>query len=158
MTNRHPESQILATVRKILLVTSVASMAGAAVELILLNHLTPLLQLIPVMLIALGLGSLLWYGISRNTTSMRIFQGTMFLCVISGFLGIVVHIAFSAADATKKDKTLHGMNLLHAALTGVAPALAPGTMIEIGLVGLAYTYRHPVLEDAALNESPVEGK
>ena len=31
-------------------------------------------------------------------------------------------------------------------LRGATPALAPGAMVQLGLLGLAFTFRHPVLE------------
>jgi hypothetical protein len=148
MPNKSSESGILSIIRGILLVSSVISLIGIGVELVILNHLNPILQLIPVFLIVLGLGSIIWYAISRNGKSMRIFQGTMALCVISGLIGIFLHVAFSASEASKKDKTLHGMQLFQAAIKGIAPPLAPGAMIQLGLIGLAYTYRHPAMDDA----------
>ena len=30
-------------------------------------------------------------------------------------------------------------------VSGATPTLAPGAMVELGLLGLAYTYRHPAL-------------
>jgi hypothetical protein len=40
---------------------------------------------------------------------------------------------------------MKGMDLLSKAMTGAAPALAPGAMIQLGLLGLVYTFRHPAL-------------
>jgi hypothetical protein len=48
---------------------------------------------------------------------------------------------------------LAGFELVRESLSGATPALAPGTMIQLGLIGLAYTYRHPRLGDAAMTES-----
>jgi hypothetical protein len=42
--------------------------------------------------------------------------------------------------------------LFREALSGATPALAPGTMVQFGLLGLLYTYRHPRL-DAAERET-----
>ena len=39
-----------------------------------------------------------------------------------------------------------GVQLVWEALRGATPALAPGTMILLGLMGLLYCYRHPALE------------
>jgi hypothetical protein len=149
---KNTETGILSVIRTILLISSVISLIGTGVELVLINHLNPILQMIPVFLIVLGLGSIVWYGISRTGKSMRVFQGTMALCVISGLLGIFLHIAFSASDASKKDNTLHGAALFRAAMTGTAPPLAPGAMIQLGLIGLAYTYRHPAMDDALVEK------
>jgi hypothetical protein len=130
----------LEIVRQILLVTVILSMIGVEAELFLLDHVKALLQLIPVFLLGLGLGSIVAYGFSPSGRSLRILRGTMALCIASGVLGVFVHLAFSASEATRKDKNLYGMRLFRAALTGVAPPFAPGAMIQIGLIGLAYTY------------------
>ncbi len=141
------EDDALKNIRKFLLATVVISLTGTEIELLILGHVMPLLQVIPVFLIALALAALGWYGIARDGKSMRVFQGTMVLCIISGLAGILLHLAFSASAETKKDPSLTGMKLLELTLTGKAPPLAPAVMIQIGLVGLAYTYRHPALDD-----------
>jgi hypothetical protein len=37
------------------------------------------------------------------------------------------------------------MSLISKTLTGATPVLAPGSMSLLGVVGLAFTYRHPAL-------------
>jgi len=39
--------------------------------------------------------------------------------------------------------SLGGSELYMKALMGATPLLAPGTMIQLGLVGLAFAFRHP---------------
>ena len=34
--------------------------------------------------------------------------------------------------------------LIWESLTGAMPLLAPGTMVQLGVVGLLYTFRHPI--------------
>ena len=139
--------ETLQIVRRILLMTLIGSMIGVEIELFLLDHLKPVMQLVPVLLMAFGLAVIGWYGITRNPASMKVFQATMGVCIATGVLGIFVHLGFSATEAAKKDKTLQGFPLIRAALTGIAPPFAPAALIEIGLVGLAYTFRHPVIAD-----------
>jgi hypothetical protein len=38
-----------------------------------------------------------------------------------------------------------GTQLVWESLSGAMPALAPGTLFQLGLVGLLYTYPHPAL-------------
>jgi hypothetical protein len=40
---------------------------------------------------------------------------------------------------------LAGWELFKEAMTGATPALAPGAMVQLGLIGLAWSYRHPAL-------------
>jgi hypothetical protein len=148
------DSDTVAAIRKFLLATVIIALIGTEVELLLLAHVTPLLQLLPVFLIAVALVSLIWYAVARNGDSLRLFQGTMVACIASGLIGVVVHLAFSAAAETKKDPSLSGMKLIRITLTGQAPPLAPAVMIQIGLVGLAYTFRHPLLSKPAEGDNP----
>jgi hypothetical protein len=143
------DANTLGAIRKFLLATVLIALVGTEIELLILAHVKPLLQLLPVFLIAVALVSLIWYGVARNGQSLRLFQGTMAMCIASGLIGVVVHLAFSAAAETKKNPALSGMTLIRLALTGEAPPLAPAMMIQIGLVGLAYTFRHPLLDDPA---------
>ncbi len=39
-----------------------------------------------------------------------------------------------------------GWALFREAIFGATPALAPGVMVQLGLLGLAFTIRHPSLE------------
>jgi hypothetical protein len=45
------------------------------------------------------------------------------------------------------DAALSGLALYQKAILAKSPpALAPGAMIQLGLIGLAYTFRHPALQ------------
>jgi hypothetical protein len=41
---------------------------------------------------------------------------------------------------------LAGWKLFKDSMMGATPALAPGAMLQIGLVGLAWTFRHPAFK------------
>ena len=45
--------------------------------------------------------------------------------------------------------TAAGGSLIWSSLTGAMPALAPGTLIHLGLVGLLSTYRHSIFAGSA---------
>jgi hypothetical protein len=137
--------ETLQIVRRILLITVVSAIIGVEIELVLLDHVKPIMQLIPVLLMATALFAIAWYGFTKSRESVKAFQILMILSIAAGLLGIFVHLGFSATDAVKKDKTLQGFPLIRAALTGVAPPFAPAALIQIGLVGVAYTFRHPAL-------------
>jgi hypothetical protein len=47
---------------------------------------------------------------------------------------------------------MKGMDLFSKVMTGAAPALAPGAMVQLGLLGLIYTFRHPALEQQSKEE------
>ena len=45
--------------------------------------------------------------------------------------------------------SLRGFELFSQSVTGATPTLAPGVMLQLGLLGLAYTYRHSDLRPKA---------
>jgi hypothetical protein len=41
--------------------------------------------------------------------------------------------------------SMAGFELVRESMSGATPALAPGTMLVLALIGLTYSYRHPRL-------------
>lgn len=119
---------------------------GTGIELLLLGHTAGLAQLVPIVLIVMCLLVLGWYALDRKSASLRAFQITMVLFVAAGLLGTTLHYRANQADELKVHPTIGRMQLLAKIVTGTAPALAPGAMIQLGLLGLVYTFRHPSLE------------
>jgi hypothetical protein len=122
---------------------------GIGAELLLTDHTEDLLQWIPLILIAMALIVLGWHAADRRALSLRVFRGTMFLFIISGVAGVLLHYRGKAEFQLEMDPSLEGTALFRKAIrTKSPPALAPGVMIQFGLLGLAYTYRHPALGDS----------
>jgi hypothetical protein len=131
--------------RRALLLILLFSIAGTGVELLLLGHTDGVWQLAPLLLIALTLLVLGWYGLSRSAAAVRALQGVMALCLASGVVGFLQHLAGNLAYARDSNPSLSGIALYREALLGSTPTLAPGTMIQVALVGLAFAFRHPSL-------------
>lgn len=141
-----PESTTLAALRRILLGILLLGMAGTTTELMLLKHDEDLVQLVPLLLIGAGYMTIAWHVIDRRRASVRILQILMLLFVVSGIAGLVFHYRANVEFQLEGDPALRGMNLLWKVLQAKAPpALAPGVMAQLGLIGLAYAYRHPAL-------------
>lgn len=136
----------LATIRSILLVTIVLALIGTGLELVFLGHFDDPAQLIPLGLIAPALMALGWYSITRGRRSIRVFQVLMALFMIAGIAGIVLHARSNIEFATEMYPNIERMELLRKTAAGAIPALAPGVMIQIGLLGFAYAFRHPALK------------
>ena len=132
--------------RRILLAILAIGVLGIMAELMLLNHIEDLSQLIP-----LGLGGLTLLvsgavAIKPTIAGIRLFQLIMILLIVSGVVGIYLHYGATTEFQLEMDPTLTGFALFKKAIVAKAPpALAPGAMIQLGLIGLAYTFRHPVL-------------
>src|SRR5262249_14437689 len=133
------------SMRSMVLTLFVLSMAGTGGELLLLGHTHGIIQLIPVVVLVMSVLVLMWHGLERKSSSLRTFQLTMLLMVVSGLVGTALHYRANAAFERKGNPKIAGMDLLSKALVGTAPALAPGAMIQLGLLGLVYTFRHPAL-------------
>ena len=63
--------------------------------------------------------------------------------VVAGLAGVYYHYRANLEFQLETDPSLAGSALLWRVLAAKAPpALAPGVMIQFGLLGLAYTYRN----------------
>lgn len=131
--------------RTFFLIIFLFGLLGSGAELLLLEHTEDFRQWIPLVLMITNLLVLGWHGLTRGPVSMRVFQGTAILFVISGFLGIFLHYQGNVEFELEMYPTITGGELFAKAMKGATPALAPGTMLVLGLLGLAYSYRHPVL-------------
>ncbi|MBY0493081.1 MAG: hypothetical protein K2Y23_02585 [Cyanobacteria bacterium] len=134
------------TARRILLAILLLGVFGIVAELFLLNHIEDATQWIPI---ALGLLTvLLSLAVATRPTSatIRLFQLVMILMIVSGGVGMYLHLRANMEFQLEMDATLTGFALFRKSIVAKAPpALAPGAMAQLGLIGLAYTFRHPVL-------------
>ena len=130
--------------RRILLAILILGLAGVSVELWLLAHTEDFYQLIPLWLAALGVITAAMVVLRPSTGTVRLFQVVMMLFLISGIAGMYLHFQVNLEFQLEMDPALSGMALYRKAiLAKTPPALAPGAMIQLGLIGLAYTFRHP---------------
>jgi hypothetical protein len=132
------------TLRRALLGIFLLGVLGGAGELVLLEHYEDPWQMLPLGLFGLSILVIGFHGISASALSIRAFRLTMLLFIASGFIGSWMHYQSKAEFKRQLDPSLSGMNLFREALKGqMPPILAPGMMIHLGLVGLAWTWRHP---------------
>lgn len=135
----------LKNLRGFLLAIFVIGLFGAGSELLLIGHTEDSRQWIPLILMLLSLLVLGWHLAARSRASLRVFQGVTILFVISGFVGLFLHYQGNVQFELEMYPSLQGLELFRKAIKGTTPpTLAPGTMIMLGLLGLAYSYRHPV--------------
>ena len=134
------------TARRILLAILILGVVGITVELLLLGHDEDFNQLIPLALAAATLLLSLMVSLKPTAGIVRLFQGLMGLLVISGAVGVYLHLRANMEFQLEMDATLSGWALLKkSVLAKSPPALAPGAMTQLGLIGLAYTFKHPAL-------------
>ena len=129
----------LETLRGWILFVLLLGLAGTVVELVLLSHFEQPVQMIPVALIALSIVALAWHLVTRNTLSLKVLMLIMALFIVAGFAGFVAHFHGSAEFALELDPDIGGWDLFMKVLHAKAPPLlAPGMMLQLGLLGFAF--------------------
>jgi hypothetical protein len=128
-------------IRRALLAILILGLIGTATELLLLQHHDGPAQFIPLVLIALALIAIVWHEMAHALVSLRLFQAIMGLFVAAGGLGMYLHYRANVEFQREVDPSIAGRALIVKAMTAKAPpALAPGSMSQLGLIGLAYAY------------------
>ena len=121
--------------------TLVLGLAGTAIELLLLEHYDEPWQLVPLVLIALAFGVLAWHGARRTAASLRALQITMLLFVVSSGVGAALHFRGAAEFQLEIDPAMPSSTLIRKAMRAKdPPVLAPGVMLQLGLIGLVYAF------------------
>ncbi len=140
------EPRVLTRIRRLLFWTLVAGVIGSSLELLLLGHFESVLQAVPLALLAGGVATVAWYAAAPRRASVRAVQITMALFIASGVIGVGLHFKGNVEFEREMYPAMRGVELVGKTLTGATPVFAPGSMVLLGLIGLACTYRHPALE------------
>lgn len=134
-------------VRKLLIFVLLFSITGSIAELLLIDHYEDRLQLIPLITYGVALLSLIATALLKSRGVVRFAQVIMIAMALTGLLGIVLHIRANAEFQREIDPDLATTQLVWKALRRTAPpALAPGIMVTLALVGWAYLYDNPVVQ------------
>ena len=132
--------------RRILLMILILGIAGISLELWLLAHTEDFYQLIPLWLAGAAIVAIPAAVLRPSAGTIRAFQAVMLLFLLSGVVGMALHFQVNMEFQREMDPALAGMALFRKSIVAkTPPALAPGAMIQLGLIGLAYTFRHPAL-------------
>ena len=143
----------MTTVRRALLYLLCLGMLGAGTELLLLEHYEDPWQLAPLIVLGLGLIVLVWCAATRSRASVRLLQAVMVVFMVTGIVGLWMHYSGNAEFELEMVPTRTGLSLVWESLRGATPAVAPATMLYLGLLGLVYTVRHPSLAPTSSEES-----
>lgn len=137
---------LLSRIRGLVLGALVLGIVGTGAELLVAGHTEDALQWAPLLLIALCLIVLAWHAVTRSGVSIRILQAVMILFAVAGAAGVAAHWQGKFEFKREMDPSLSGAKLFVEAMKSQSPpALAPGVLIQMALLGWAYTYRHPAL-------------
>jgi hypothetical protein len=133
----------LASLRRLIGGVLLLGMSGTFVELLLLQHDEDALQLVPLVLLGAGIAAVAWHAWTKSAGSGTAVRILMVLFIAAGLAGVYFHLTANVEFRRETDPSLRGWALVWQALEAkVPPALAPGVMLQLGLIGLAYTYRY----------------
>jgi uncharacterized membrane protein len=143
MTVTSPESATLTFIRRFLLASLVLGILGTAGELILLGHIDSPAQWIPLGALAAAVPLLLWHSAAPRRHTVRMVQVLMAAFIAFGIVGVGLHYDGNAEFERELHPKDAGVTFLSHVVAGATPVLAPGSMVLLGLIGIAHTYRHP---------------
>lgn len=127
--------------RRFLAAIFVLGSLGLTAELLLIGHVEDRWQLAPLVLIGAALAALAWRAARPTALSLHAFRAAAALLIAGGVAGVVLHYQSNIEFELEMYPDLAGFQLVREALAGAIPALAPGALVQLGLVGLAYTYQ-----------------
>lgn len=140
--------------RRFVLAALTFGLFGVLADLIALNHFEDSWQMVPLLLIGLAFGAIGWYLAGGGAPSVRLLQILMVFFVVAGAIGVVLHYRGNMEFQLEIDPSQRGWDLFTKVIQAKAPpALAPGAMAQLGLLGLAYAFRHPAFGPKAASES-----
>lgn len=132
--------------RKFILATFLVTSLGAGFELFLLEHMEDFWQVVPLVLIGISAALIIWIHVGAPEIVEKLFYGLMLLSISSGFVGVFLHLKGNMEFEQEMYPSLAGFELLWKSLKGATPALAPGTMMAIGMIGMLYTRSNSIIE------------
>lgn len=131
--------------RLILLAVLGFGIIGMIAELLLLGHTEETQQWVPLVTLGLGLMAGISLAIRPSPATVKTFRVVMVLFVIAALAGLYFHYSGNAEFELEMYPSMRGMELFRESMTGATPALAPGMLGQLGLLGLAITWRHPAM-------------
>ena len=132
-----------AFVRRLLLGLVLLGTLGLIAELLLMEHFEEWEQDIPLVVLGLGLIATVGVALHPSRALVRTFAAAMGTFVLTGLAGLWLHYRGNAEFELEIAPALRGWPLMWKALRGAVPILAPGAMVQLGLLGLLWAYVHP---------------
>jgi hypothetical protein len=135
-------SSTLAKVRRLLIGLLCLGLGGTTLELWLIGHHEDFWQWIPLVVMAVSTVSAGWVVATWSRASTLAFRVMMTMLMASGVIGAVLHYRANMEFQLEMDPSMSGLTLMAAILHAKAPpALAPGNMVLLSLVGLVAVWR-----------------
>jgi hypothetical protein len=130
--------------RRLILALLTFGLAGTIVDLFGLAHYQEPWQIVPIAFIILSLLVVFWHIFTGSPASLRALRALMPLLIVVGLTGVFFHLKGSMEFQLEANPDLAGWALIKKLLRAKAPpAMAPGIMVQLGLLGTIYGYKHP---------------
>jgi len=132
----------LASVRRLLIALLCLGLCGTTLELWLIGHHEDVWQWIPLAVMTASTVSAGWVVGTWSRSATVVFRIMMAMLMLSGAVGAVLHYRANMEFQLEMDPALGGLALMAKILHAKAPpALAPGNMVLLALVGLVAVWR-----------------
>lgn len=141
----HPTTTNL---RHFALALAAVGVVATLLELTLIKHYASKDQVIPYVLLGMAALGLIAVMVQQTAFVLRAFQVMMVVTILGSGIGMLEHLKANARNAgaiTGGERFPTTPSAILAGIDGFAPLLAPGVLAQVGLLGLAFTYRHPKL-------------
>jgi len=142
-----PEPSTLTFIRRLLLASLSVGIMGTAAELILLGHVDSATQWIPIVALAVAVPLLIWHAVRPAPLTVRLIRLIMCAYIVCGVVGVGLHYDGNVEFERELHPKDAGLTFLRHTIAGATPVLAPGSMVLLGLLGIAHTYRHPAAQE-----------
>ena len=139
--------------RDLLLGIIIFGIVGLIAELLLQEHTESWQQWIPLLLLGLGLATSALVYLRPSSGALNAFRALMLMFIAAGALGVYLHFAGNVEFEIERTPELGGFSLIWKSLKGATPALAPGALAQLGLLGLLYGYRHPAGRNGSIGST-----
>jgi hypothetical protein len=139
-------ADVLARLRRFLLVFSVLLLGGSLVELFLVEHTEDAVQLIPFALCGLGALSALAALLKPGRATMWALRVCMLLVVAGSLFGVYEHVTHNFEFQKEVNPNATTGEMVRGALGGGNPLLAPGILAAAAVLALAATYRQETMD------------
>jgi hypothetical protein len=132
----------LAMLRRLLRGILLFGLASTATALLLIGHDEDAWQIVPLVALAIAVVATLIIATRPAAAATRFFRAAMVLLMLTGATGSLLHYRANMAFKREMDPSLAGFALFSSVIRAQAPpALAPGNLVLLGLLGLACAFR-----------------
>jgi len=132
--------------RRVLLALLMVGAFSMAADLLLLAHYESAWMLAPFAALAVGLACAVARIARPSALTVRTLRGGMSVLFVTGLVGLVLHYQAGLEFQIDMDPTLSRWALFwKVARMKAPPPLAPGALLQLSLLGLAATYRDPLV-------------